>query len=71
MNKIRREQLMVLSKDIEVIKVRLELVIEAEQEAYDNLPESLQENSNTDVLDSLKEVLDALEELPGAIRGAI
>jgi len=37
MNKIRREQLMVLSKDIEVIKVRLELVIEAEQEAYDKL----------------------------------
>jgi len=26
---------------------------------------------NTDVLDSLTEVLDALEELPGAIRGAI
>lgn len=45
MNKARRNKLQELIEQLETIKEELEMVQEEEQEAYDNLPESLQSSA--------------------------
>lgn len=71
-----------LSTDIADIRDELEILKDAEQEAYDNLPESLQAGSKGDAaqaaLDELQQAFDALDaagysldEASGSINNAV
>ena len=44
MNKARRKQLSEIQEKLAELKDMIETVLDEEQEAYDNLPESLQES---------------------------
>lgn len=74
MNKIRRKELARIVAKLETlealrleIKEELEAVHEEEQEAFDNLPESLQESERgqqmQECLDAMENALDDLEEI--------
>jgi len=73
MNRDRRRQLADIAGQLMDLRERIEVLREEEQEAYDNLPESLQEGERgqaieqaVDALDTalaaVDEVTDALEE---------
>lgn len=60
MNKQRRQELNDIISELDDLKDRLNSVMEEEQEAYDNMPESLQDSErgeemqfNVDMLDSI------------------
>ena len=74
MNKIRRKSLRTilgqmdeLSTVLETVKEALQDVLNEEQEAYDNLPEGLQESDRgqqmQEYIDALEGVVDSLGEL--------
>ena len=74
MNRIRRESLRTilgqmdeLSTVLETVKEALQDVLNEEQEAYDNLPEGLQESDRgqqmQEYIDALEGVVDSLGEL--------
>ena len=63
MNKTRRKAIQDAVKRIESL---VQNILDEEQEAYDNMPESLQESENglisVDAQDNLEAAIDALEE---------
>ena len=63
MNKARRKEIQDAVKKIEGL---VQNILDDEQEAYDNMPESLQESENgsnsVDAQESLEAAIDALEE---------
>lgn len=63
MNKARRKEILEAVKKIESL---VQGILDDEREAYDNMPESLQESENglnsADAQDSLEAAIDALEE---------
>ena len=74
MNRIRRKSLRIilgqmdeLSTVLETVKEALQDVLNEEQEAYDNLPEGLQESDRgqqmQEYIDALEGVVDSLGEL--------
>lgn len=74
MNKIRRKELAHIVAKLETlealrleIKEELEAVMDEEQEAFDNLPESLQESERgqqmQEYVDALESAVDDLEEI--------
>ena len=74
MNKMRRKELARIVSRLEALEaLRLEIkeelgaVMDAEQEAFDNLPESLQESERgqqmQDCLDAMESAMDDLEEI--------
>lgn len=75
MNKQRRKALEEIIGELENQKSAIEAILDEEQEAYDNIPESLQDTDRAnqiyenidalqDAIDNLEsEVIDALQEL--------
>lgn len=68
MNARRRKELTKISDKLMEIQAELQFINEAEQEAYDNTPESLQE---TDRYAESEEAISAMEDADGAIQEAI
>lgn len=58
MNAKRRKEIEKLSAQIEEIKMAIDSLRDDEQEAYDNLPDSLQETERGQKMESAIEVLD-------------
>ncbi len=58
MNNQRRKEIAEISEEIEAIKARLESVLEEEQEAYDNLPEGIQDSDRGE---RMSEAISSLE----------
>ena len=76
MNKARRKQLEDLIEQLSGIKDSIEAVLEEEQEAFDNLPEGIQESERGEVMqeniDNLQTAADSLEsEVIDYIQGVI
>lgn len=65
MNKQRRKALEEIIGKLEELKEEIEAIQEEEQEAYDNIPESLQD---TDRANHMYENIDALEEVASNIQ---
>lgn len=66
MNKARRDQIRMVIQKIENIKAALELILCDEQDAYDNIPESLKESERGEISmeaqDNMEAAIQALEE---------
>ena len=75
MNAKRRTSLLNLQSIIEDVKEKIEGLLEEEEEARDNIPESLQNSERyerTDAAcDNLSNAIDALEEVSSYIEEAI
>lgn len=65
MNKQRRKALEKIIGKLEELKEEIETIQEEEQEAYDNIPESL---NDTDRANQMYENIDALEEVASNIQ---
>ena len=69
MNKARRKQIEAIKNLLTTIQTDLEAIKDDEQEAYDNLPESLQDGEKgekmTEAIDNLETACSALEEIHG------
>lgn len=65
MNKKRRKALEEIIGKLEELKEEIEAIQEEEQEAYDNIPESL---NDTDRANQMYENIDALEEVASNIQ---
>ena len=74
MNKIRRKELARIVEKLETLEAlrseiqeELEAVMDEEQEAFDNMPESLQESEKgqqmQEYIDAMESALDDLEEI--------
>lgn len=65
MNNKRRKEISSISSILEDAKSRLSTVIDDEQEAFDNMPESLQGSErgceSEEALDSMNDALDSIE----------
>jgi len=69
MNKARRKVLARITTQLESLKEELQLdVIDAEQEAFDNLPESFQEGEKGE---RMQEIIDTLEDVVSNFEDAI
>lgn len=66
MNKDRRKRIEILIKELHKHVGELEMLIDEEQEAYDNLPEGLQYSlrgeSMEEAIDTMSEALDSLND---------
>ena len=66
MNKSRRATLNMIANSLVELKSQLEIVRDDEQDAYDNLPESIQESERGDTMqeavDNMEYAIDSLEE---------
>ena len=75
MNKDRRKRLEDLSEQIDIIKNELEEIRDEEQEARDNLPDNLQESSKAERMDeiiqTIEESMEYLEQVCDGIQKAI
>ena len=74
MNKTRRTELIKLQDTINVVKERLALLLEEEEEARDNMPESLQSSERYErtetACENLQNAIDFLEEASESIEEA-
>ena len=75
MNKERRKRLIEISDKLSDLMDDLEEVIEEEEEAFNNLPESLQDSTKgivmMDRLDTLHDAISELEDTRDYLQGAI
>ena len=71
MNNARRKQITQLLEQLENLKADLDSILEEEQEAFDNLPESLQEGergqASQTAIESLETAQSAFEEIVDAL----
>ena len=58
MNKARRNRIADVQTQLEALKQEIDSILAEEQEAYDNLPDSLQESERGE---AMQEAIDALE----------
>ena len=74
MNKSRRNQLIKLQDTINTVKEALEVLLEEEEEARDNIPESMQSSERYEraeaACDAIQSAIDALEEAAEEIEEA-
>lgn len=74
MNKIRRKNLEDLRSRLCGLREAVESVMYEEQEAYDNLPESLQLSGTgdamSDAIDTMRAAIDCLEEAESSLEEA-
>ena len=74
MNKARRDQILMVIQKIDNIKAALEVILYDEQEAYDNIPDSLKESERGETsmeaqenmeaaIQTLEEAMECLEEI--------
>ena len=68
MNKIRRKNINTLIERLEELRSDAELILDEEQEAFDNLPESLQEAERGELM---QESIEALEEAISSLEEAL
>lgn len=62
MNNTRRKKIQQALLLISQVSSMLENVLEEEEEAYNNIPENLQDSSNSqEVIDDISEAIDSLE----------
>ncbi len=66
MNKARRKELASIVELIEEARERLKAVRDEEQEAFDNMPESLQESERGE---TMQEYIDTMEQALGDLDG--
>ena len=70
MNKQRRKQLADMVEQLELLKSELEEVTEQEEEAFENMPESIQESDRGQRMQEVIEILDnAMLSIEEAIDG--
>ena len=74
MNRIRRKELQDIMNQLSELRDRLESVMNEEQEAFDNLPESIQDGEQgvrmSNAVDSMQYALDSMEEIEGCLSDA-
>ena len=67
MNKIRRTKIKEQIEAMEIIKSSIEDILDEEQDAFDNMPESLQYSergeTSQEAIDSMENVLSSLEDI--------
>lgn len=68
MNKTRRKELTGISEVLSEMRDRLETEKDAEQTAYDNLPEGLQDGAKGDTMQA---AIDAMDEASDALQQAM
>lgn len=75
MNKSRRKRLSEIADELENLYQDLDAVASEEREAYDNLPESLQESDRgcamEEAADELDDICSELDELRQRIEGVV
>lgn len=75
MNKARRAKLNALINALTELKSDVELLQEEEQDAFDNLPESIQETDRgeamQDAADSMSDAMDLIDEAVEALETAM
>ena len=59
MNKVRRKKIEAIQEQLGALKDLIEEIMEEEQEAYDNLPESLQESERGEAMYNAIDALDS------------
>lgn len=73
MNQSRRNQLRDIQQQLQDIYERLDILCNEEQEAYDNMPESIQDSARGDAaqnaIDTLESVRDQVQEAADKIDG--
>ena len=71
MNKARRTRIDELSVNLEAIRAEIEMLRDEEQEAFENLPENIQDSERGELMDSavssLDEASSAIEEAMNAL----
>lgn len=71
MNQSRRNQLRDIQQQLQDIYERLDILCNEEQEAYDNMPESIQDSARGDAaqsaIDTLESVRDQVQEAADGI----
>lgn len=68
MNKTRRKSIQHIADQLTTLKEDIDILREEEQEAYDNLPESLQESERGEAMSSaIYNLEDAMEDIDLAI----
>lgn len=68
MNKQRRKALEEIIRELDNQKAAIEAILDEEQEAYDNIPESLQD---TDRANQIYENIDALDDAIANLEGDV
>lgn len=68
MNATRRKDLSLLIDQLDEIKRQVENIMEEEQEAYENMPESLQDSERGQ---KMQEAADAIENATGTLQDTI
>ena len=67
MNKARRKRIEDVRSQLEALKQEIDEILSEEQEAFDNMPESLQEGERgqamTEAIDALESAIGSFEEL--------
>lgn len=75
MNKLRRKSLQRINDQLAILKEELAEILEGEEEARDNIPESLQETPQYEkadaACDAIEAAVDALDEAMSQIEEAI
>jgi t-SNARE complex subunit (syntaxin) len=75
MNKKRRGRLEKLVGPLEDIKSQIETILEEEQEAFDNIPENLQDGEkgekSQNVISSIESVIQSIDEAISSINESI
>ena len=61
MNNARRKKLQKIYDQLEKLKLEFDFVIEKEQEAFENIPENLQDTEQYDTMDSGVESLEDVQ----------
>lgn len=66
MNKERRNEIKKIIKNVEEIRSNIELILDDEQDYYDNMPENLQGGdrgiTSEEAIDNLQEAINNIEE---------
>ncbi len=74
MNNERRKRIDALLEKLDAIGTDIDILLDEEQEAFDSLPESLQDGERgqkmTEAVDQLGEAKSALEDVVTALEGA-
>lgn len=74
MNKLRRKQLSEIQTKLCELRDMIDTVISEEQEAYDNLPESLQEGERGEAMqtaiDAMESAMESCEEAESSLEEA-
>ena len=69
MNKQRKQKIRVVAKELEVCKEKLQIVLDEEQDCFDNMPENLQGSMRgSDSEDAIDTMESCIEDLDNVIK---